>query len=134
MIPALSLHTFRLRRGYMLLEVVLALSIFSVAVVGLLSSLNAALDADYEQRRLTHTRLHLQSMVDHTLAENLQTGEQSFEMDIYKVAYHRSVEPATVRLDANRSLDGFLKVTFQALDTTRGDRVIETFTIHVYRP
>ena len=117
--------------GYMLLEVVLALSIFILAVVGLIQTLNAALDADFEQRRLTDARISLQNILDATRGLPLSPGTTTTEPDAYNLVYRRIVEPTTVRLRSGLQLPGVMRVTVQAIDTTRDGRVIEEVQSYV---
>lgn len=114
----------------MLLEVVLSLSIFVVAVVGLIRTLNAALDADFEQRRLTDVRLSLQNLIATTQGQSLATGVQLTEPDLFKVRYRREVSTTTLTLESGLKLDGAFLITVQALDTTRDDRVIAELTTY----
>lgn len=110
--------------GYMLLEAVLALSIFLVAVVGLLRCLSAGLTADYEQQRLTTMRLNLQSLLDESLA--LQPREETTEVpeNVFHVRYRRQVSPAKVRLTNGRDLQGIFKISVVAMDTKKDNKVI----------
>lgn len=108
----------------MLLEVVLALSIFVVAVVGLLRCLNAGLDADYEQQRLTNMRLNLQSIFDQSLGETLREGAQDFPNDAFNVGYRRLVKAAPVKISGGRELKNIFKVTVVALDRKKDNRII----------
>ena len=108
----------------MLLEVVLALSIFVVAVVGLLRCLNAGLGADHEQQRLTTMRLNLQSLLDEALA--LPPKEQSTKTpeDAFFVSYRREIKSARVRLANGNDLQNIFKVSVVAMDTKRDNKVI----------
>jgi len=115
-----------MNRGFMLLEVVLALSIFIVAVVGLVKVLNAGLDADYEQRRLTNMRLHLQSLMDEALVGGPLQTPAELPADGFHVSYRRTVEPAELRLSGGKKLRNIFKITVTAHDTLREDRVIGT--------
>lgn len=113
------------RGGYMLLEVVLALSIFVVAVVGLLRSLNAGLDADYEQRRLTTLRLNLQNLLDETLAvPPREAGTTEVPEDVFHVRYRREIRAEKVKLAGGREVPDLYRVTVQALDARKDNRVI----------
>lgn len=112
------------RRGYMLLEVVLALSIFIVAVVGLLRCLHAALDADFEQQRLTNMRLNLQSLLDAALAIPPAPGKTELPADAFHLKYRREITPAEVRLSNGKKLPDMFKISVVAMDTRRDNKVI----------
>jgi len=115
-----------MNRGFMLLEVVLALSIFIVAVVGLVKVLNAGLDADYEQRRLTTMRLNLQSLLDEALAGHPAQAETETPADGFHVSYRRVIRPADPQISGGRKLRHVFKITVTAHDTLRENRVIGT--------
>jgi len=119
------------RRGYLLLETVLALSIFVVAVVGLVQTLNAALDADYEQRRQTIVRVTMQNLLDAGLA--LPENEIEFESapDGFGVFYRRDIEETELRLRNGTRLEGLRLLKVEAVDTNRENRVIGTLQTYV---
>lgn len=112
------------RRGYMLLEVVLALSIFVVAVVGLLRCLKAGLDANFEQERLTNMRLNLQSLLDESLVMKPAEGVKEFPADAFSVRYRRQIKAARVQLKDGKHLPGIFQISVTALDTQQDDRII----------
>ncbi len=115
-----------MNRGFMLLEVVLALSIFIVAVVGLVKVLNAGLSADYEQQRLTTMRLNLQSLLDEALASPPVEGETEMPEDVFHVSYRREIRPAELRISGGKQLHHLFKITVTAHDALRDHRVIGT--------
>lgn len=108
----------------MLLEVVLALSIFIVAVVGLLSCLKAGLDADYEQQRLTNMRLNLQTILDESLAIPPKEGTREYAPDAFKLSYRRDIQPTRVKLANGQDLKGVFRISVVARDTERDQKVI----------
>lgn len=110
--------------GYMLLEVVLALSIFVVAVVGLLRCLSAALDANYEQQRLTNMRLNLQSLLDESLAAPPREETTEVPADIFHVRYRRQIKPTQVLLTGGKELKDIFKISVVAMDTKKDNKVI----------
>ncbi len=115
----------------MLLEVVLALAIFIVAVVGLIKSLNAGLDADYEQQRLTTMRLNLQSLLDESLAGPPAEATTEVPADVFHVSYRREIRPVEVRVSGGRKLENLFRITVTAHDTLRDNRVIGTLWTYV---
>ena len=113
-----------MKRGYLLLEVVLAMSIFIVAVVGLVRCLSAALDADFEQQRLTNMRLNLQSLLDEALATPPAPGHSELSEDVFHLKYRREITPAEVKLANGKKLSGIFKVSVVAMDTRKDNKVI----------
>lgn len=111
-------------RGYMLLEVVLALSIFVVAVVGLLRCLSAGLDANYRQKRQTVMRLNMQSLLDESLAARPLEGVTKFSADSYNTSYQREITPEEVRLPDGKALRNIFKISVTAMDTKNDNKVI----------
>lgn len=115
----------------MLLEVVLALSIFIVAVVGFVKALNIGLDADYEQQRLTTMRLNLESLLDETLALPPVEAQTEYPPDAFHVSYRREILREEPHISGGRKLRGIFKVTVTAHDTRRDNRVIGTLWTYV---
>lgn len=116
----------RNQQGFMLLEVVLALSIFAVTVVWMVKSLNAGLNADYEQQRMTTMRLNLQSLLDEALAEPPKESSADVSPDIFNVSYHREIRPEEIQLKDGKRLSGIYKITVTARDMQRDNRVMGT--------
>jgi hypothetical protein len=108
----------------MLLEVVLALSIFIVAVVGLLQCLNAALGADRRQQITTSTRQNLQSLLDEALAGPLKSEKTEVPEDVFHVRYRREIKEERVKAPNGKELPGIVKISVVAMDTQREDKVI----------
>ena len=119
------------RRGYLLLEVVLALSIFMVAVVGLMRTLSAALDADFEQRRQTDIRITVENMLAEAKARKPKAGVETTEPDAFRIRYRREVAPTEIQLENGTRLNGLFRVTVQAMDTARDDRVLSELWTYV---
>lgn len=110
--------------GYMLLEVVLALSIFIIAVVGLLRCLSAGISADYLQRRETNIRLNLQSLLDESLAKPPVEEKTEFPEDKFHIRYRREITPARVKLSSGRELKNIFLITTVAIDTQKDNKII----------
>lgn len=111
-------------RAYMLLEVVLALSIFIVVVVGLLQCLNAGLAADYKQQRTTNMRLNLQSLLDESLALPPREEKTEVPEDAYHVSYRREIKSVPVKLSNGKELKGIFRISITALDAKNNHKVI----------
>jgi len=111
-------------KGYMLLEVVLALSIFVVAVVGLMRCLSAGLDANYQQKRQTVMRLNLQSLLDETLASRPVAGVTKFPADAYNTSYQREITPEEIRMPNGKALNDIFKISVTAIDSKKDNKVI----------
>lgn len=110
--------------GYMLLEVILALSIFIIAVVGLLQCLNAAIGADYLQQRETNVRLNLQSLLDESLAKPPIEEKTDFPEDKFHIRYRREITPVRVKLNNGKDLKDIYQITTVAMDTRKDNKII----------
>ncbi len=108
----------------MLLEVVLALSIFIIAVVGLLRCLNAGISADYLQQRETNVRLNLQSLLDESLAKPPVDEKTDFPEDKFHISYRREIKPVQVKLNNGKDLKDIFLITTVAMDTQKDNKII----------
>jgi len=108
----------------MLLEVVLALSIFIIAVVGLLQCLHAGISADYLQQRETNMRLNLQSLLDESLAKPPAEEKTDFPEDKFHIRYRREIIPTRVKLNSGKDLKGVFLITTVAMDAQKDNKII----------
>lgn len=79
------------RRGMILLEVMLAILIFSLAAVSLAVALNESLDAFAQIRQESEIRLQLQSALAEAIGQKLTEGKETLQLGNGTVVYSREV-------------------------------------------
>ncbi len=87
------MKNWRLRSesGMLLLEVMLAVIVFSMAAVSLAVALNESLDAFADIRRQSEVRLQLQSALAETIGQKLTVGKETLQLGNGTVVYSREV-------------------------------------------
>ena len=100
--------------GFTLFEVLVALGIFCLAIIGLLFACNSALDAAREVRFEAAVRRLLEDRVAEL--EGMDAGDyaQAFDSALPGVAIHESISRETVVDHERTILEGFWKVAVQA--------------------
>ncbi len=82
---------FRSKSGMLLLEVMLAVIVFSMAAVSLAVALNESLDAFADIRRQSEVRLQLQSALAEAGGQKLTVGKETLQLGNGTVVYSREV-------------------------------------------
>lgn len=122
------------RRGVALIEVILALGIFSIAVVGLARSLNAAIDADRLQSLNEDIRSRLQNHLAAALAETWETGEKELPGDGLNVQFRRTIRPVAYTAPSGQVLDHIYEIQVTAAYMRNGQEMKASAEVYVYRP
>lgn len=104
----------RSRRGFVLLEVVIAMGMFSFAIVGLAAALNSIISVELEARQARQVRFVIDSYMDQARLEQLVEETKALEPDLLGNTYQRVVEPVEIFNMDNVPLDGILRVTITA--------------------
>ncbi len=102
------------RSGFVLLEVVIAMGMFSFAIVGLAAALNSIISVELEARQARQVRFVIDSYMDQARLEQLVQETKPLEPDILGNTYKRVVEPVEILNMDNVPLDGILRVTITA--------------------
>ncbi|HEX8371355.1 MAG TPA: hypothetical protein VF585_01125 [Chthoniobacterales bacterium] len=75
----------------LLLEVMLAVMVFSLAAVSLTVALNESIDAFMDIRRQSEVRLQLQSALAEAIGQKLSEGKETLQLGNGDVVYSREV-------------------------------------------
>ncbi len=103
------------RRAYILLELVIALSIFAIAVVGLAKSLNTTLEVGNIMNKDNAVRLGLRSFIEETKRKAAPDMALSITDEQLGVTYTSTVEPLSVVTPRNgTAVQDCFRVTFKA--------------------
>lgn len=123
------------RRGFTLLEVMLAVMIFAIAVLGLLTALQSSVDAANSFNREAAVTVALQSrLVEIEQGEFPGPGVEREGPDEMGVVYTRSIEPLTLHNRHGRTLPRLYRVQITAAWGSEEDEDNLTAEVYVYRP
>jgi len=122
---------YRRRRGFVLLEVVIAMGMFSFAIVGLAAALNSIISVELEARQARQVRFVIDSYMDQARLEQLVEETKALEPDVLGNTYQRVVEPVEIFNMDNVPLDGILRVTITA--TSPGGTRLMSSDLLVYQ-
>jgi hypothetical protein len=98
------------KKGYVLLEIMLAAAIFSIAVVGFARTVNAMLEAIIEARTEKRIQLNLENLTARTRASLLTPGSEVLQKDGSGLNYVRDVSVLELRDSNNVVLPHMFKV------------------------
>lgn len=101
--------------GYILLEVMLALSIFAIAVLGLARALNTTLEAGNIMNKDTAVRLGLRSFIEEQKRKAVSDMATTTTDDRLQTTYTSTVEPLSITIArTGQALTDCYRVTFTA--------------------
>ena len=101
--------------GYILLEVMLALSIFAIAVLGLARALNTTLEAGNIMNKDTAVRLGLRSFIEEQKRKAVSDMATTATDDRLQTTYTSTVEPLSITIArTGQALTDYYRVTFTA--------------------
>lgn len=124
------------RSGYILLELVIALTIFAIAVLGLTNSLNTALGVQNTLNRESAMRMGLRSFLEEARKKKT-TGEMAMTQqdDRLGVTYSSTLEDAGLQNKSGKTLADLYKLTAKAtIPNVAEDQQPEPVTVYVYQP
>jgi len=122
------------RSGYILFELVLALGIFAIAVLGLAKSLNQALETANLLKRDQIIRIGMRNFLEEIRRKPL-TDMSTTSMDTtYGVTYTSSTEPVTLRTTSGSNLTDIYNLTIKATSSFNDVPEEATLSVYVYKP
>lgn len=121
--------------GYILLEAILALMIFAVAIVGLVQALNTTLDVTNTFERDAMVRQALRSFAAEVQVERDLGSMRREEFDeLRDIRFTSEVEQLSLSSEGRRSLRNLYELTVTATYPTRGGERQEVMQIYLHRP
>jgi type II secretory pathway component PulJ len=124
----------RVRRGYVLFEVVLALTIFASAVLSLATSLNSALETGVNLNRENAIRMGLRSFIEETRRKEVADMATEARDDRLDVTYSSTVEELSLK-NKDGTLLADLYVLHAKASYGEGEAAREETTdLYVYKP
>lgn len=122
------------RSGYILFELVLALGIFAIAVLGLAKSLNQALETANLLRRDQIIRIGMRNFLEEIRRKPLAEMSTSAMDTTYGVTYTSSTEPLSLRTTSGGTLSDLYTLTIKATSSFNDVPQEDTLSVYVYKP
>jgi type II secretory pathway pseudopilin PulG len=97
-----------------LLEVIIALAIFSGVAFSLVMALDAATDAATDRNQVDAATLGLENQMAKISSTRLAETQRSLPDNKSGIAYHLQIAPESLRDDNRKNFNGFFRVTLQA--------------------
>jgi type II secretory pathway pseudopilin PulG len=124
----------RSRLGYILFELVLAITMFSLAVLGLAGSLNKALETANLLRRDQIVRVGMSNFLQELRRKPLTEMSSSFTDTTYGVTYTSTTEPVSLRTTSGSTLPDLYNLTIKATSEFNGIPEETTLSVYVHKP
>lgn len=122
------------RRGYILFEMVLAITIFSLAVLGLARSLDQALTAANMLRRDQIVRIGMRSFLEEVRRKPLTEMSMTYVDPTYGVTYTSTTEPVSLRTTSGGTLSDLYNLTIKASSAFNDVPEETQLNVYVYKP
>jgi hypothetical protein len=122
------------RRGYILFEMVLAITIFSLAVLGLARSLDQALTAANMLRRDQIIRIGMRSFLEEIRRKPLTEMSMTYVDPTYGVTYTSTTEPVSLRTTSGGTLSDLYNLTIKASSAFNDIPEETQLNVYVYKP
>jgi len=120
--------------GYLLMEVMLAVGIFAMAGVGLISGLNELSKTYVQSRRINEIRTNLESQLNNARIMPLVVGKQSLKPDADGVAYETEVALLELTNDDKVVLANLYRLTVTAHWNEGNVPQDEKAEVYIYQP
>ena len=120
--------------GYILFELVLALGIFAIAVLGLAKSLDQALETANLLKRDHIIRIGMHNFFEEIRRKPLRDMSTTTMDETYGITYTSSTEPVTLRTTSGGNLSDLYNLTIVATSTFNDVPQEDTLSVYVYKP
>ncbi|GEP42727.1 type IV pilus modification PilV family protein [Brevifollis gellanilyticus] len=121
-------------RGYILFELIIALTIFSIGVLGLAQTLNASMEVanilNLEQNIRRHLRTAVEVLKRKPLTEMVWTEADTAT----GVTYNSTVEPVTLNMTNGNPVSDMYNLRVIATYTVGNEARDESVDVYVYKP
>ncbi|QIF02240.1 hypothetical protein [Roseimicrobium sp. ORNL1] len=133
-LPAtVTLRAGRRRGGYLLLELILAMSIFSLAVMGFAQTLHMALQTTGVLNRENDIRIGMRSFLEEVRRKPLAELTQSYTDERLGVTFNSAAEELTLKDRNGTVLKDLHKLIVTATYTASGESHSEALEVWVYK-
>ena len=120
--------------GFVLWEIMLALTIFCVVVVALTTALQQTVDTSIILRDESQVRLEIQNLLDETSATKLKPGKSEVQMGDDRVHYEREIRAVEAKTAKGVPLPSLYEIKIQASWRSSGKDRSESAALIVYQP
>ncbi|MCX6853008.1 MAG: hypothetical protein NTY98_29295 [Verrucomicrobia bacterium] len=121
-------------RGYILFELVLALTIFAIAVLGLAKSLNQALETANLLKRDQIIRIGMRNVFEELRNKPLAKMSTTISDTTYGITYKTSTEALSLKTTSGGILSDMYKLTIHATSSFDCVPQEDTLDVYVYKP
>ncbi len=124
----------RRHRGYILFELVLALTIFALAVLGLARALNQALETANLLKRDQIIRIGMRNFFEEIQRKPISEMSTSQMDTTYGVTYTSSTEPVSLKTTSGSTLSDLYNLTIRATSSFNDVPQEDILNVYVYKP
>ncbi len=120
--------------AYILLELVIALSIFAIAVLGLANSLSTSLEVANILNKENAVQIGMRSFIEELRKKPLADMETNFTDPHLGVTYTSKMVPLGLRNSSGNTLRDLYDLQITALYTFADEERTDTVSVYVYKP
>ena len=124
----------RLTGGMVLLEVIIALAIFTGVTFSLVMALDAATEASTDRNHIDAATVGLENEMTKICNTRLAEGQRDLPDDGSGISYRLEIAPQTLSDDQRKEFRGFLRVTLHAKWKSGGREESRDLSELVYQP
>jgi prepilin-type N-terminal cleavage/methylation domain-containing protein len=121
-------------RGFVLWEIMLALTIFCVVAVALMTAVHQTVDASILLRDESQVRLELQNLLTETAAQKLKPGKSEVQVGDGRVHYEKEVRAVQAKTAAGVLLPNLYEIIVRASWRSSGQSRSNHAEVIVYQP
>jgi prepilin-type N-terminal cleavage/methylation domain-containing protein len=121
-------------RGFVLWEIMLALTIFCVVAVALTTALHQTVDASILLRDESQIRLEIENLLTESIAMKVKPGKTEVKVGDGRVHYQREVRAVEAKTAAGVVLPSLYKISVQADWRASGENRAAHAEVIVYQP
>jgi len=121
-------------RGYILFELVLALTIFAIAVLGLAKALNQALETANLLKRDQIIRIGMRNVFEELRNKPLAKMSTTITDTTHGITYTSTTEALSLKTTSGGILSDMYNLTIHATSSFDGVPQEDTLNVYVYKP
>ena len=121
-------------RGFVLWEIMLALTIFCVVAVALTTAVHQTVDASILLRDESQVRLEIQNLLTETSVLKLTPGKSDVQVGDGRVRYEREIRAVQAKTAAGVVLPNLYEIIVRASWKASGQNRSDHAEVIVYRP